>query len=343
MERLPLCVSTGGRVVLMRVFESHPAGFDDELRPALDDIRIGRWRSTRELLDKTASSAQRTFRSQVLASAAAQCDAVEAWGRESKDHQYRMMWARVLVQRALHAYRSGQLHDALLLVDAARKACDLASRLMPDDPVPWVAWLALASIDSPLPWERRPENREACWEPGIPPGPWGLLWAAHRRDPYNREAWHRAMHALLAYEDSARSAVVYSRWAAQAAPRGSAVIVLPLYTHLESFRRRTNRDETPRLHWAPSVISFYTLRALDEWFRHTDDTTRSPLDLNYLAQALHHGGYPARDVFEAIGKCVTRSPWQDVAPDGRDWQEEFLQARLLRLRESGPPRAAGLM
>jgi hypothetical protein len=330
-------------VTLMRVSDFDPAGFDTELRPALEDIRIGRWRSTRDLLDKTPSWAQRTFRSQVLASAAAQSDAVEAWGRESRDHQYRMMWARVLVQRALHAHSRGQRHEALLLADAARQACDLASTFMPDDPVPWVAWLALAPLDSPRPWERRPENQERCWEPGIPPGPWGLLWQAHRRDPFNREAWHRAMHALLAYEDSAHSAVSYSRWAAQLAPRGSAVNVLPLYTHLESFRRRTDRDETPRLHWAPSVISFYTLRALDEWFRFTDDTTWSPLDLNYLAQALHHGGYPARDVFEAIGKCVTRAPWQDVAPDGRHWQEEFLQARLLRLRESGPFRAGGRM
>ncbi|MFI6281647.1 hypothetical protein [Streptomyces sp. NPDC050988] len=330
-------------MTLMRVSDFDPAGFDTKLRPALEDIRIGRWRSTRDLLDKTPSWAQRTFRSQVLASAAAQSDAVEAWGRESRDHQYRMMWARVLVQRALHAHSRGQRHEALLLADAARQACDLASTFMPDDPVPWVAWLALAPLDSPRPWERRPENQERCWEPGIPPGPWGLLWQAHRRDPFNREAWHRAMHALLAYEDSAHSAVSYSRWAAQLAPRGSAVNVLPLYTHLESFRRRTNRDETPRLHWAPSAISFYTLRALDEWFRFTDDTTWSPLDLNYLAQALHHGGYPARDVFEAIGKCVTRAPWQDVAPDGRNWQEEFLQARLLRLRESGPYRAGGRM
>ncbi|WP_328373366.1 hypothetical protein OG800_50160 (plasmid) [Streptomyces sp. NBC_00445] len=320
-----------------------PAGFDTELRTALDDIRIGRWRSTRELLDKTPTWAQRTARSQVLASAAARSDAVEAWGRESQDRQYWMMWARVLVQRALHAYRSGQLHEAHLLADAARRACEEASRLMPYDPVPWVAWLALAPLDSPHPGERRPENRVQCWEPGIPLGPWGLLWEAHRRDEFNREAWHRAMHALLAYEASAHSAVSYSRWAAQLAPRGSAVIVLPLYTHLERFRRRTNRDETPRLHWAPSVISFYTLRALDEWFRFSDDTTWSPLDLNYLAQALHHGGHPARDVFEAIGNCVTRTPWQDVAPRGRTWQEEFRQARLLRLRESGPPRAGGRM
>lgn len=327
----------------MRLFDFHPAGFDTELRTALDDIRIGRWRSTRELLDKTPSRAQRTFRSQVLASAAAQCDAVEAWGRESRDHQYRMMWARVLVQRALHAHRSGQPHDALLLSDAARKACHLASTLMPEDPVPWVALLALAPLDSPRPGERRPENRANCWEPGIPPGPWGLLWEVDQRDPYNREAWHRAMHALLAYEASTHAAVSYSRWAAQLAPRGEAVNVLPLYTHLESFRRRINRDETPRLHWAPSAISFYTLRALDEWFRYADRTTWSPLDLNYLAQALHHGGHPAREVFEAIGNCVTRAPWQDVAPEGRNWQEEFLQARHLRLRESGPTRARGSM
>jgi len=329
--------ASADRVVLMRVGDFHPAGFDTELRKVLDDVRAGRWRSMRDLLNAPQSWAQRTARSQVLASQAAQGDAVEAWGRESRDHQYRMMWARVLVQRALHAFRRGQRREAVQLVMAARHACELAATFVPEDPVPWVAWLALAQLDSPRLWERLPENREQCWEPGIPPGPWGLLREAQRRDPFNREAWHRALQAQIAYQTSADDAVDFSRWAALEAPPGSAVNLLPLYTHVERFRRRKTQGETPRLHWAHSGISFYTLRAVDKWFPHADRTSWSPLDLNHLAQALHHGGHPARAVFEAIGSCVTRAPWQDVAPDGRSWQEEFLQARLLRLRESGPP------
>ncbi|MGW6790832.1 hypothetical protein [Streptomyces chartreusis] len=328
------------QVMLMRVVDFHPAGFDTELRKVLEDVRAGRWRSMHDLLDAPQSSAQRTARSQVLASAAAQCDAVEAWGRESRDHQYRIMWARVLVQRALHAFRRSQRAEAVRLVEAARHACDLAAMFVPHDPVPWVAWLALAQIDSPNLWERYPENQEWCWEPGMPPGPWGLLREAERRDPYNREAWHRVLQAQFAYQSSADEAVDFSRWASLAAPPGSALNLLPLYTHVERFRRRKTQGDTPRLHWAHAAISFYTLRAVDQWFRHADTTSWSPLDLNHLGQALHHGGYghPAREVFEAIGSCVTRTPWQDVAPDGRSWQEEFLQARLLRLRESEPPR-----
>ncbi len=325
----------------MRVVDFHPAGFDTELRPVLDDVRAGRWRSMRALLDASQSWAQLTARSQVLASAAAQCDAVEAWGRESRDHQYRMMWARVLVQRTLHTHRRGQ-HGAYALAEEARKACHLAITFMPESPLPWVALLALAPLDSPHPRERLPENRQTCWEPGIPEGPWGLLHEADKRDAFNREAWHHALRALLAYQVSAEGAVNFSRWASLSAPRESAVRLLPLYVHVERFRRRHNRAETPRLHWAGSGISFYTLRAANEWFPHTDKTTWSPLDLNHLAQALHHGGTPARDVFEAIGSCATRTPWQDIAPDGRSWQEEFLQARHLRLHERGLPRAGGL-
>ncbi|MFE6939703.1 hypothetical protein [Streptomyces chartreusis] len=326
------------RMVLMRVNDFHPAGFDTELRKVLDDVRAGRWRSMRGLLNAPQSSAQRTARSQVLASAAAQCDAVEAWGRESRDHQYRIMWARVLVQRALHVSRRSQRAEAVRLVEAARRACDLAATLVPHDPVPWVAWLALAQIDSPNLWERYPENQERCWEPGMPPGPWGLLREVERRDPYNREAWHRVLQAQFAYQSNVDKIVDFGRWASLAAPAGSAVNLLYLYTHVERFRRRKNQEETPRVHWRHSGFSVYTLRAVEEWFHQADTTSWSPLDLNHLAQALHHGGYPAREVFEAIGSCVTRTPWQDVAPDGRSWQEEFLQARLLRLRESGPPR-----
>lgn len=319
----------------MHVPDFHPAGFDAELRRVLDDVRAGRWRSMRGLLDAPQSWAVRTSRSQVLAAAAAQGDAVEAWGRESRDHHYRVMWARVLVQRALRAFRDGHGHHASRLVEDARHASELAATFVPADPVPWVARLALAQLDSPHPQERCPENREYCWEAGIPSGPWGLLLEAQRRDPYNREAWHRVLQALLAYHHRAEETVDFSRWAARAAPRGSAVKLLPLYTHLERFRRRT-RGETPRLHWAHTGFSS-PLHAADQWFPYADRTSWSPLDLNHLAQALHHGGHPAHDVFEAIGTCVTRVPWQDVAPDGRTWQQEFLQARLLRVRGRHPP------
>ena len=115
----------------------HPAGFDDALRTALDDVRAGRWRTTSELLRQCPTWGVRTARSQVLAAAAAQGDAVEAWLQEEPSADAMVMRARVMVQRALNAHRAGQ-RDAGVLADRGRAACWEAARYYPDDPVPWV-------------------------------------------------------------------------------------------------------------------------------------------------------------------------------------------------------------
>ena len=105
----------------------HPAGFDDALRPVLEDVRAGRWRSMRDLLEDCPTWGRRTSRSQVLAAAAADGDAVEAWLQEEPHFNAVMMQARVSVERALNARRAGQ-RDVGSLTDRARAACRFPAR-----------------------------------------------------------------------------------------------------------------------------------------------------------------------------------------------------------------------
>ncbi len=311
----------------------HPASFDAELRPALDDVRAGRWRSMSDLLGRTRTWELWTTRSQVLAAAAAASDAVEAWGHDAPDHNSLMMWARVAVQRALIAHRD-QRPGAWALTERARNACEAAARSWPESPVPWVALLALAQTDVAAVERRSPEHSRPAPEALLPYGPWRLLDAADRRHKYNREAWHRMLQALTAYQESTRD---FIRWVSDWAPQGSALAVLPLYGHAEEYHEQRERNKFTPLFWTSDPRSQHTRRALKWWFPYADRTSWSPLDLNHLAQALSSGGFAeGADVFEAIGPCATPVPWKYVA-NSEGWQERFLLARRRYL----PDRAAG--
>jgi hypothetical protein len=305
----------------------HPAGFDAELRPVLDDVRAGRWRSMRDLLDyrRTGTWALRTVRSQVLAAAAATGDAVEAWAQEEPDYNALMMQARVAVQRALKA-RGSRKREVERLTERARAACQNAARRWPEDPVPWVTLMALAQLDSPEAGQRRPEHRVGSWEPMLPSGPWGLLAQAHARDPGNREAWHRMLQALQAYGAGVSDFV---RWVSTWAPEGSPLVVLPLYAYAEVYGERRARGELTPMYWTSAAVSHHTERTLERWFAHADPACWSPLDLNHLAQALYCGGFTegTADVFAAIGPFATPAPWKYVADKPERWLEEFLRAR----------------
>jgi hypothetical protein len=319
----------------------HPAGFDDGLRTVLDDVRAGRWRSMRDLLEDCPTWGLRTSRSQVLAAVAADGDAVEAWLQEQPQHcNAQMMHARVLVQRALNAHPAGQ-PGVGTLADGARAACWEAARRWRADPVPCVALLALAQLDTPDEWRRRPEHRERAWEYMLPRGPWGLLGEAQRRDLGNREAWHRMLQAIQAYRENAFDFV---RWVSTWAPQGSPLVLLPLYLHAEHYgQQRAHGALTTSLYWTTDPISHYTQRALHWWFAHADPASWSPVDLNHLAQALYSGGFDeGREVFEAIGPFATPVPWKYVADKPHRWLEEFTRARdrYLRAAPSRPLHAA---
>ncbi|MFG1667657.1 hypothetical protein [Streptomyces sp. Y7] len=312
----------------------HPAGFDDELRIVLEDVRAGRWRSMRALLAASDTWTARTTRSQVLAVAAATGDSVEAWGHETRDHHWLLMRARVLVQRALNAHRTRQ-PGAAAVAAQARVACSEAARSWLADPVPWVGLLALAQVDAEPLRRRRHEHRAPPWEPLLPNGPWGLLYEVYVRDPYNREGWHRMLQALTAYGENVND---FGRWVASWAPQGSPLALLPLYVYAEGYRQRREQDVLTPLYWTTDPVSHYTRRAQSWWFEHADPNTWSPLDLNHLAQALHSGGFTDTigQVFQAIGPHATPIPWKYVASHPPQWQEEFARARRRHLPDPAP-------
>ncbi|MCS0599664.1 hypothetical protein NX794_00175 [Streptomyces sp. LP11] len=305
-----------------------PAGPDRPLRGALQDLRTGRWMAMRTLLAETGQWWLWTQRTQVLAAAAAGTDVVRAWLAEEPDSAHAaVMQARVGVERALRAQRERHLRTHELWIEAW-DAAQSASRVAPQNPVPWVCLLALAQLDPEQRWE---EHRAAAPEPLLPPGPWGLLAEAGKRDPYNREAHHRMLQFLYARGGTGRlaEAAGYAQWAADRAPAGSALHVLPLYVRVERYRRDSGHDAALDLHWVAEDAARETRHALHAWFEHTHRAERSLLDLNHLAHALwgSHRFADAARVFEAIGPYFTPPPWMYRTSDRDRAVEIFVQAR----------------
>ncbi|WP_328982881.1 hypothetical protein OG258_50105 [Streptomyces mirabilis] len=146
----------------------HSAGRDHELRLAMEDLQMDRWRAAQLLLRSTGTNwALRTSRSQTLAVGAAKSHAIEAWREEEPGSvSALMMWARVLTQGALYAFRDGvrgeKLRRAAYVAD---QACRATASAWPEDPVPGVCFLALAQTDVDQSW---PHSR--------------LNWFVHRDD-----------------------------------------------------------------------------------------------------------------------------------------------------------------
>ncbi|MFF8831042.1 hypothetical protein [Streptomyces sp. NPDC015131] len=313
----------------------HPAGHDTALRGVLQDLRTGRWLSMSQLLADTARVADRslwTRRTQVLAAVAAGSDVVQAW-RAEEPHSIAaaVMHARVVVERTLRAHREAHPRTAELW-EQSWDACHEAARVAPADPVPWVCLLALAVLDDE---QRMEEHRVRPPGPMLPPGPWGLLAEAGKRDPHNREAHHRMLQFLYARHAGSGSlpeAVNFVQWAAASAPPGSALHALPLYARVERYRREGGQDRALDLHWVAEDATRDADRALRAWFDHTDPAGESLLDLNHLAHALwgalHFG--PAARVFAALGPYYTPQPWAYRTRDPGDpgpAEELFLRAR----------------
>lgn len=314
-----------------------PAGFDTQLRGAVEELRTGHWMAMRTLLARTGSAwGLRTSRTQVLGVVAAGSHVVDAWLEEQpRESDAGLMQARVCVERAVRAHREHH-HTTAELENEARQACYAAAKRRPDDPVPWVCLLALARLD---PRQERAEHRERAAEPMLPPGPWGLLYRVYERDRYNREAHHRMLHFLYARADgpvaSHASAIDFVRWVSSWAPAGSPLLALPLYAHVEQFRRqlaRDQRDPLLRQLWAHDPLALDTRTALQGWFDRTSPAGESVMDLNHLAHALWAGGRQAdaARVFGELGPYFTQQPWLTVCknPERPDLaKEEFLRAR----------------
>jgi hypothetical protein len=320
---------------------SHLAGWDKELRLALEDLQLDRWVETKKLLRKTGTDwSLRTSRSQALAVGAAKYQAIEAWCvEEPYDWDALMMWARVLTQRVLNLHRDGTSGRELIrAVHAASAACKTAAHRWPADPVPYVCWLALAQTDT----DEHSRHTKLNWswprDAMLPPGPWELLHWVNQRDPYSREAYHRMLNVFHA---RGRGGLDFARWVASFAPEGSPLKVLPLYAFVEDHRRRREQRQTVGVtaYWSSEVTAHYARRALHDWFekaapKEDEPDTRSLLDLNYLGYALTATGVGnAAAVFEAIGPYVTRAPWVHVTSNPEWWQDDFRSARHRALGE----------
>ncbi|MFE1500014.1 amino acid permease, partial [Streptomyces albidoflavus] len=225
----------------------HPAGHDHALRNAVQDLRTGRWVAMARLLGETTDWDSWTRRTQVLAAVAAGTDVVHTWRAEQPDSlAATVMHSRVAVERAVRAHRAGHPRTRELWQEAGT-ACREATDLAPADPVPWVGLIALAALDGR---QRMAEHRLSPPAPMLPPGPWGLLAEAEKRDPYNREAHHRMLQFVYARRPGPLSeAVNYAHWAASSAPVGSALHVLPLYVRVERYRRERGHERALDLHW----------------------------------------------------------------------------------------------
>lgn len=327
------------------------AGRDDELRRALEDLRMNRHFAMRSVLMKSWRDwPLRTARSQVLAVGAGDGAAVAAWlDEEPRSADALMMWARVLTRQAVRAFRQGK-EEALLrrAAGVARDACWAALRHSPGDPVPWVCLLDLAK----LPIDERyldPFLRQRSYQWGRAPemglfdGPWPLLHEVDQRDPGNREAYHR-MREYADVRLSGGLAVDFSRWVSGRAPYGSSLHVVPLYAFLAEYRRRHADGRGGAIaFWSTAQVKHYARKACDEWFYATPVPQRSRLslvDLNHLAFVLVAcGEIGAGGVFEEIGQYATNAPWAQVSETlGRDWQSEFRRMRDSSLRRHGEHR-----
>ncbi|MEV6379041.1 hypothetical protein AB0M31_06420 [Streptomyces sp. NPDC051773] len=315
----------------------HPAGRDGELRRALEDLHVGRWLSTRELLVKTGWDwGLRTARSQVLATVAVHSGAVDAWREEEPGNtDALMMSARVMTQRALLSARSGaSLRQQARICDLARHACWRAMPgAAPYDPVLQLCLLALAQVASEwqLPERCRPElYGESPESSMLPRGPWPQLNEVLRRDPDSREALQRMLQYFHA---RGTGGFAFAQWQASQAPAGSVRLTLPLYALADSYRRHLADGSLVSKFgfWARGHVRYHAERALRDWFDVVKPEECSLLDLNHLAYVLSASGEQgAGRVFEAIGPYATTAPWKQLQENSfrrGDWQEDFLRAR----------------
>lgn len=320
----------------------HPAGHDEQLRAVLQDLKTGRWVSTRNLLDSTPDWGLWTQRTQILAAAVAGSDVVRAWQTEEPHSAAAaVLHTRVLVERTLRAHRAGHRHTNELWREAAA-ACGATIDASPEDPVPWVCLLALAQLDKGQRWD---EHRVPAPEPMLFPGPWHLLAEADKRDPGNREAYHRMLQFAYTRRPGGplTEAVNFAHWASGWAPTGSALHVLPLYVRVERYRKDGGAEHALDLHWIGEDATRSALRALHLWFEHTRPAATSLLDLSHLAHALWgaHQFADASRVFEVLDPFYTVAPWtyRTRSPGDADAAAEvFMQARtrcLSAVRDPG--------
>ncbi|HEV2637334.1 MAG TPA: hypothetical protein VGX23_19435 [Actinocrinis sp.] len=284
-----------------------PAADDRELAQACMSLRGGRFFEARAVLSATRRDfALRAHRSLVLASVAADSDVIERWVAEEPDPDAVLLAARTAAIRAL---RAADLRDprATDLAALAQAGCLRAADLLPDDPTPWAALLAVARLE-PHNYPG-PEGLEDVL------GPWEVMRELWSRDPLHREGHHRLLAYFFARYDGSHAMMWDVAWWVRArAPAGSELLLLPLVAQAEHYRSRAGRPGTrAAFDWDTQEAKIQAAAVYDDWFPHRDKFSRfTPvLDLSYLGHALCAGGMflEARPVLQAMGPYATTMPW----------------------------------
>jgi hypothetical protein len=339
-------------------FRWGPSGRDTELSRSISDLTTGGYLgTTRELLAGLRGEAdfdRRAYCTSVLAARIVQkrlhCD--QQWvADEPKNPDARLLRARALVVRAIHAARA-RSESASAHAAAAAEACRCAAQVATDDPTPWVTLLALGEANPLLPElrtdEPAPDGMSVL-------GPWAVFGEITKRDPYNREAVHRLIPRCFAptpesewtpetaaadeqmLDDAAARAQV-AVWAADGAPANSPLKLLrlmhsperdPFPNPAERVRqdyfandqsrgggekyRERRRDELAQ-RWRLALLSG-AIKLAHAWFADGRQPPYMPLaDLSFLAEFL----YRQRER-EAAGLVLT---WMYPHATADPWRRE---------------------
>ncbi|MGW2633313.1 hypothetical protein ACWC2K_28830 [Streptomyces chattanoogensis] len=294
-----------------------PAADDRALARACMDVRAGRYLSAHEALKETREDFDlRAHRSLVLASEAADSDLAERWLAEEPGPEAALLWARVAMLRALRMADAGDRRQRAL-TRIAWTACERAAELLPGDPTPWVAQLALTRLDRPR--DPAPQGLLTA-----PPGPWRLFSHILRLDPWHREAHHRFLCFFFTrHGGSPGASWDVAAFLSQRAPVTSPLRLLPLVALVDGYDPSALlADRTWEL---PQWISTAT-GVHHTWFPQVAGYRFTPvLDLSYLAHALFMAKreFEAREVLTAMGPYAARMPWSSFG----DPVEQLTRAR----------------
>ncbi|MFF0655751.1 MULTISPECIES: DUF4034 domain-containing protein [Micromonospora] len=243
-------------------------------------------------------------------------DTAAAWtdrwaSRAPADPDAQLVRARSLMARAWEVRGGGwaatvapeQWAEFSRLLDLARQVNDLAMRLAPEDPTPWVNRLDLM-IDESAPLD----EFEEAWRELTKRDPWHQQGHV-RRLVYHCRKWSGSHEAMFGF----------ARSVAAAAPTGSPLLVLPVRAAAEWALWEQDRepeggtaDEISERWRQDPVMQSDLDNALSRWFhqpatRHADWLN----DANYLAYGLARTGRDAEaaPVFASIGRYMTGVPW----------------------------------
>ncbi|MGX4733160.1 hypothetical protein [Kitasatospora griseola] len=297
----------------------HPAGHDSDLREAVEEFRHGRVWSVRGLLHQSWGDwGLWTSRTQVLGAVAVHLNVLDIWEREEPDaFGLTTLRSRVAVEAALLAAQQPAAKQELgQYVESAREWCWQAASALAADPVPWLGLLALAQLDTEL---ARPEHRVPAGDKLLPPGPWGLFDQVRRTDPWNREAFHRMLRFWLVRGAIGPASSFLSGYLRDA-PAGSPLHALPLYLHVERYRRAEAGSEAAAyMQWTnDEQVRLTVQRVLAHWRAARGAGARWPVaDESHLAHALSatRRHQDAAEVFTAMHPFVSGEPWASLSDD----------------------------